>query len=115
MKVGAVLINAARGNVVETEALLQALSSGKISAAGLDVLPEEPVLREEAELLRSFFERKHHLDTLLADHILLRMRNVLITPHTGFYTHEAVQRILNTTRQNIEGFIAGRAPNLVDP
>jgi D-lactate dehydrogenase len=113
MKDGAILINTARGSVVETEALLHALSSGKLRAAGLDVLPEEPVVREEAELLRSYFNRAHHLDTLLADHILLRMRNVLITPHTGFNTREAVQRILTTTRENIEGFMAGHAPNLV--
>lgn len=113
MKDGAVLINTARGSIVETEALLQALSSGKLRAAGLDVLPEEPVLREEAELLRAYFNREHHPDALLADHILLRMRNVLITPHTGFNTRQAVQRILDTTRENIEGFIAGRAPNLV--
>lgn len=113
MKEGAILINTARGSVVETEALLEALSSGKLSAAGLDVLPEEPVVREEAELLRSYFNREHHLDTLLADHILLRLRNVVITPHTAFNTREAVQRILDTTLRNIEGFIAGEASNLV--
>ncbi len=113
MKDGAVLINTARGTVVETESLLRALSSGKLRAAGLDVLPEEPVLREEAELLRSYFDREHHLDTLLADHILLRMRNVVITPHAAFNTREAVQRIMDTTRENIDGFIAGHAPNLV--
>jgi len=113
MKDGAVLINTARGSIVETEALLGALSSGKLRAAGLDVLPEEPVLREEAELLRSYFNREHHVDTLLADHILLRMRNVLITPHIAFDTRQAVQRILDTTRGNIEGFVAGQPSNLV--
>lgn len=113
MKDGAILINTARGSVVETRALLEALSSGKLAAAGLDVLPEEPVVREEAELLRRYFARGHDLDTLLADHILLRMRNVVITPHSAFNTREAMQRILDTTRDNIEGFVAGEALNLV--
>jgi len=113
MKDGAILINTARGSIVETEALLEALASGRLRAAGLDVLPEEPVVREEAELLRSYFNRDHRLDTLLADHILLRMRNVVITPHTAFNTREAVQRILDTTLRNIEGYIAGEPKNLV--
>jgi len=113
MKEGAILINTARGTVVDTDALLAALSSGKVAAAGLDVLAEEPVVREEAELLRTYLERDRGLDTLLADHILLRMRNVIITPHSAFNTREAVRRILDTTRENIEGFIDGDAPNLV--
>lgn len=113
MKDGAILINTARGDVVETSALLDALSSGKLAAAGLDVLPEEPAVREEAELIRRYFAREHDLTNLLADHILLRMRNVVITPHSAFNTREAMQRILDTTRENIEGFIAGDAPNTV--
>jgi len=61
MKHGAVLINTARGPIVNVRALLRALSDGRVAAAGLDVLPEEPTIREEAELLRSFFtERPHH-------------------------------------------------------
>lgn len=113
MKDGAILINTARGSVVETRSLLEALASGKVAAAGLDVLPEEPTVREEAELLRTYFRREHDLDTLLADHILLRMRNVVITPHTAFNTKEAVRRILDTTCENIHGFAEGRPPNLV--
>jgi len=113
MKDGAIVINTARGSVVDTEALLKALSSGKLGAAGLDVLPEEPVLREESELLRTYFTRAHNLDRLLADHILLRLRNVVITPHTAFNTREAVQRILDTSLKNIEGFLHGSPPNAV--
>ncbi len=115
MKDGAVLINTARGSVVDSEAMLRALSSGKLRAAGLDVLPEEPVIREEAELLRSYFRRDHDTRTLLADHILLRLRNVVITPHSAFDTREAVQRILHTTRDNIDGFLRGDVPNMVNP
>jgi len=113
MKDGAILINTARGSVVDVRSLIGALSSGKIAAAGLDVLPEEPVIREEAELLRSAFSREHDLESLLADHILLRLRNVLITPHSAFNTQEAVRRILGTTRANVDAFIAARPQNLV--
>jgi D-lactate dehydrogenase len=113
MKDGTVLINTARGPVVDVDALLRALASGKVKAAGLDVLPEEPVVREEAELLRQRFDRRHNLETLLADHILLRMKNVVITPHSAFNTREAVQRILDTTHHNIVTFVRGEADNIV--
>lgn len=113
MKDGAVLINTARGNVVDVKALLRALADGKVAAAGLDVLPEEPAIREEAELLRSLFTRRHDLETLLADQVLLHMRNVLITPHSAFNTREAVQRIVRTTVENIGGYLGGAPRNLV--
>lgn len=113
MKDGVVLINTARGNLVDIEALLHALADGKVSAAGLDVLPEEPVIREEAELLSSFFHRAHDMSTLLANHILLRMRNVYITPHNAFNTREAVERILATTTDNIRAFTRGEPLNVV--
>ncbi|WP_349369716.1 hydroxyacid dehydrogenase [Salinarimonas sp.] len=114
MKDGSVLINTARGPVVDVDALLHALASGKLRAAGLDVLPQEPVVREEAELLRTYFRKEHKLDTLLADHILLRLSNVVITPHTAFDTKEAVQRILDTTHDNIAGFLEGEPRNVVN-
>ncbi|MEX0746070.1 MAG: hydroxyacid dehydrogenase [Phycisphaeraceae bacterium] len=114
MKHGAVLINTARGSVVDTEAMLRALASGKLRAAGLDVLAEEPAVREEAELLRSYFRKAHNLEALLANHILLRMRNVIITPHSAFNTREAVQRILKATRDNIDCFIRGEPCNIVE-
>jgi D-lactate dehydrogenase len=113
MKDGAVLINAARGTVVNVHALLEALTSGKLHAAGLDVLPEEPTIREEAELIRSFFRKQHNLEVLLADHILLRLRNVYITPHSAFNTREAVGRILDTTIENIRSFARGEPANIV--
>lgn len=113
MKDSAVIINTARGNLIDVNALLKALATGKIAGAGLDVLPEEPTIREEAELLRSVYLRRHNLETLLADHVLLHMRNVVITPHSAFNTREAVQRILETTRQNIDAFLAGDRLNQV--
>lgn len=115
MKDGVVLINTARGNVVDVHALVRALGTGKVAAAGLDVLPDEPTIREEAELLRSVYRERYDVETLLADHILLRLRNVIITPHSAFNTREAVGRILQTTAENIESFIqdAPRAQNVV--
>ncbi len=114
MKDGVVLINTARGEVVDVQALIRALAEGKVAAAGLDVLPEEPTIREEAELLRSVYTRSQNMETLLADHVLLRLRNVVITPHSAFNTKEAVQRILNTTRDNILRFTEGQPQNVVN-
>lgn len=115
MKDGVVLINTARGSVVNVHALAGAIADGKVAAAGLDVLPEEPAIREEMELLRSIFRKKkeQNIETLLADHVLLRLRNVYITPHSGFNTREAVERILHTTVENITAFAEGNPKNVV--
>ncbi len=113
MKQDVVIINTSRGNVIDSQALIRGLAEGKVYGAGLDVLPEEPVIREEAELLRSVYERKHNLDALLADHVLIRLRNVVVTPHSAFNTREAVSRILETTVDNIESFVQGKGQNIV--
>ncbi len=113
MKQGVVLINTARGDVVDVSALARALADGRVAAAGLDVLPDEPVIREEAEVLRSVYERKHDLATLLADHVLVRIRNVVVTSHSAFNTREAVQRILETTIANVQAFARGEPENVV--
>jgi D-lactate dehydrogenase len=108
MKDGVVIINTARGDVVDIRALVRGIAEKKVAGAGLDVLPEEPVIREEAELLRSMFQEKHNLETLLADHVVLHLRNVVVTPHSAFNTKEAVQRILDTTLGNIQAFAEDR-------
>ena len=113
MKPGAVLINTARGFIVDVKALLKALAEGKLAAAGLNVLPEEPVIREEIELLRSTYTGKGNLQVLLADHLLTDLPNVVITPHIAFNTREAVQRLLTTSVDNILSFIQGNPQNLV--
>lgn len=113
MKNGVVFINTSRGSVVDIRALVRALAEGKVAAAGLDVLPEEATIKEEAELMRSVYQEKHDLETLLADHILLRLKNVYITPHSAFYTCEAVQRILDTTVGNITSFMKNNPQNVV--
>jgi D-lactate dehydrogenase len=115
MKTGVVVINTARGDLIETNALIQALTSGKVAAAGLDVLPDEPMIREEAELINSIFTTAHHSDlrNLVANHVLLRMRNVIVTPHSAFNTREAVDRIAETTAANISAYLEGRPQNVV--
>ncbi len=114
MKECAVIINTSRGDVIDSQALIRGLAEGKVCGAGLDVLPEEPVIREEAELLRSVYERKHNLDALLADHVLIRLRNVVVTPHSAFNTREAVSRILETTVANIASYVQGEGQNIVN-
>ena len=114
MKSGVVLINTARGDVLDTKSLIRALAEQKVAAAGLDVLAEEPVIREEAELLRSVYEEERHdLNSLLANHLLVHMRNVIVTPHSAFNTREAVRRIADTTRENIATFLRGEPANVV--
>lgn len=113
MKEGVVIINTSRGAVLDIKALVRGLAQGTVSAAGLDVLPDEPTIREEAELLHSLFREQHDLATLLADHILLRMRNVVITPHSAFNTQEAVRRILDTTVENIRAYERGECDSVV--
>jgi D-lactate dehydrogenase len=113
MKDGAILINTARGSLVDSPALIQALRSGKLAGAGLDVLPDEPLIREEAELICSIFCEQHDLRDLVANHILLQMPNVVITPHSAFNTREAVGRIVATTVENINAFVGGRPRNVV--
>ncbi|MFP4353137.1 MAG: NAD(P)-dependent oxidoreductase [Puniceicoccaceae bacterium] len=113
MREGVVFLNTSRGGVVDERALLKALSDNKVSAAGLDVLGAEPTIREEAELLRSAVEEEEKWGELLANEMLLRLRNVYVTPHNAFNTREAVQRILNVTLENLQGFISGEPVNLV--
>jgi D-lactate dehydrogenase len=114
MRRGAVLINTARGNIVDVAALVRALGDGRLLAAGLDVLPEEPLIREEAQIFRT--DRPRHpddLETLLADHVLLRFPNVLVTPHNAFNTEDAVRRLVETTLGNIEAFARCAPMNVV--
>ncbi len=103
-KKGAILINTARGALVETEALLEGLQEGCISYAGLDVLEEEGFIREEKELLLKSFAKRADMRTVLEGHMLLRMENVLITPHNAFNSEEAMMKIAETTAANINGF-----------
>lgn len=112
MKKGVVVINTARGGIIDTEALLDSLNSGKVVGAGLDVLEEEPILREEKELLSRHYNNEELIKTL-ENHILLNNEKVIITPHNAFNSKEALIRILGTTQENVHGFIVGNPENLV--
>ncbi|MDD5098782.1 MAG: NAD(P)-dependent oxidoreductase [Candidatus Colwellbacteria bacterium] len=113
IKRGAIIINTARGSVVETTALVKALNEGILGGAGLDVLEEEVPTKDEKEFLISGKTRGHDLLTVLQNHLLIDMPNVIITPHNAFNTKEALQRILDTTIENINKFIDGAPVNLV--
>lgn len=115
MKKGAVLINTARGNIVEIDALVRAITSGKIRAAGLDVLPQEPLIQDEAEVFRGREVETDALKALLAYHVLANAPNVLITPHVAYNTEDALRRLVETTIENIRAFAAGHPVNLVVP
>jgi D-lactate dehydrogenase len=110
MKDGAVIINTARGGLIDTRALIKALNSGKVKAVGLDVL--------EGEELMKYQTGKKHLDVksfkqLAVDHKLLNKENVIFTPHIAFSSAESEKNLLESSIQNIQSFIKGQAQNQV--
>ena len=115
MKKGVYLINTARGELIDTDALIWGLSEGIIAGAGLDVLEGEKELKEETELLSSSkrLMKIEEYKMLLENHVLMDMPNVIITPHIAFYSREAVAEILKVTILNIQGFISGSPINLI--
>lgn len=98
IKRGALLINTARGELINTDALIKAIDEGIISGAGLDVLEGEEILIEE-NIFNSPIEKAAKL--IVNSKILLDNENVVITPHNAFNSIEAVNRIINTTIENI--------------
>lgn len=113
IKHGAVLVNTARGGLIDTVALVAALEKGILAGAGLDVLEEESYIKEETEPLSEEYKKKFDLRTLLADHILIQRHDVIITPHNAFNSQEAIMRILDTTVENIKGYLDGKVINEV--
>lgn len=113
LKRGALLINTARGGLVDTEALIEALDEGILAGAGLDVLEGEELVEEEERLLNTP-EAAENLRMLIRRHILLRRPDVLITPHMAFYSREATERIMQTTISNIHAFLSGAPTNVVN-
>jgi len=91
MKASSILVNTGRGAIVVTQDLIEALREGRLAGAGLDVLEDE-------------HERYHAFDGL----------NVVVTPHIGWYTKEAVSRMLDITLGNIKALMEGNPRNRVN-
>jgi len=113
IKKGAYLVNTARGAIVETEALVNALQKNILAGAGLDVLEEEGEIKDELNFLASAHPQEDVLKNVLYNHALMDMPNVLITPHNAFNSKEALMEILDTTLDNIKAFIKGKPINLI--
>ena len=113
IKKGALLINTARGGLIETDALVNALDKKILSGAGLDVLEDECYVKEDKQVMSKHFPKKCDMRIILENHILAKKDNVIITPHNAFNSIEALQRILDTTIENIKGFSMKKIINRV--
>lgn len=114
MKKGVVIINTSRGGVIDTSALFRALKQGRIGGAGLDVLEGEHTVIDEIEVLEKEFDDTKELKNMLENHAMMNMENVLVTPHNAFNSWEAVERILNTTIDNIKSINDKKIKNKIN-
>lgn len=111
IKKGAILINTARGELVDTNALYDALKSKKLAGAGLDVIEGEQFVKEERQRLHK--EKHIKWKQLLRDYEIFKMDNVVFTPHNAFNSKEAIRRIVDTTLDNIVSFTKKKPKNVV--
>ena len=107
------LINTARGDVIDPDAILAGLQQNILGGVGLDVLEGEHELKEEAELMSSNHLSYEKLNTLLDDHMLMDHPKVIITPHVAFNTKEARAEIMTTTIENLKGYVSGKPQNII--
>ena len=116
MKSGVIIINTARGALIDSKALIKYIGLGKVKYAGLDVLENEPEIKEEIQILEKELSEEE-TKNILANYILFEMEDrgegVIITPHNAFNSLEALEEIKRTTLQNILSFIQGNPINVV--
>jgi|SRR3989344_4048563 len=113
VKPGAILVNTARGGLVDTEAILWALDNHILSGVGLDVLEDEEDIFEHQDLISSDISQAKDTAALLRNHMLIDRNDVIITPHNAFNSRESRLRVVKTTLENIRAFIAGNPQNVI--
>ncbi len=112
MKQGSMLVNTARGGLVDPEALLEALNNGTLAGAGLDVLEDENLLQHIEKIMAST-DPATKFKTSLINNLIIDHPNTIVTPHNAFNSTEALQRIIDVTVENIISFREGKAQNVV--
>ncbi|MDR3317214.1 MAG: hypothetical protein LBS71_00185 [Puniceicoccales bacterium] len=112
MKDGVYIVNTARGELIDTIDLYEAIIAGKIKGAGLDVLDyEDVIIKNDIESIKN--NDKNFAIYSVINAKLLQLPNVIVTPHIAFNSSDAVLRILNSNIQSISDFIAGKPINSV--
>ena len=115
MKPTAVLVNTARGGIVDSCALLAALNEGRLAGAALDVIEAEMAVTGDYPLCGEQGTAPVELRQAVAAYQLVRHPRTIVTPHIGSASHEAFQRILQVTFDNILAFAAGQPQNVITP
>lgn len=104
LKKGCIVINTARGPIIETKALIKALQEGIIRGAGLDVLESEAVVKDEREVNIDDLPKIQELTEVYLINALIDMDNVIITPHNAFNSDESIMRLVNSNVEQILDF-----------
>lgn len=105
MKRGVLLINTARGGLIDTKALAKALKEKTIGGVGLDVIEGEPLLFEDSYLIKPTTEE---LNLFYQAEEMFGNENVVFTPHNAFNSNEAVDKIIEVTKKNINDYLKKR-------
>lgn len=113
MKPSAVIINTARGELIDSKALYNALSENRIFGAGLDVLEAENMITQPETILDFDYLTDDYIRQTLINERLLKLHNVVVTPHIAYNSKEAKERIAKITMDNINKFFQGQIQNSV--